>query len=357
MRCPKCRSEVFGDEKFCRYCGQSLTTTVNDQPSLNPSIPIYNQSSNTQQNTASNQYNYQANQMYNNSEDEILLNEYIGKKAEEIKANKFNYSMFFWGILYLFYRKMWLYAFALLAVTTISMLFLAPFALVISIGASIYLAKNFTKLYLSHAKDQIRKIKFDNSDKTTEQLIPIVRKKGGTSILAPILYLILCILFFVGIVISFIYMFEISGELFDEIEKDTYTEKIVYEVPESFKPLYETLTYNSYNYLENGETCSLSISSSFLPTYNKEDYYLNNTLSSYNAPETTEVQTININNNEWKNVKINVGSSIVDYYVYVSENNRSYEIKFIKYNGETPGCDSAFNSFVQTIDFVEQRVD
>lgn len=357
MRCPKCRSEVFGDEKFCRYCGQSLVSNANAQPSLNPSIPIYNQSNNaSQQNTSNNQYNYQVNQMYSNSEDEVLLNEYIGKNASDIKANKFNFPMFFLGILYLFYRKMWLYAFGLLAVTVISTIFLSGLASLISTIINLYLSINFGKLYVSHAKDQIRKIKFNNSDKSTEQLIPIVRKKGGTSILAPILYSILYFILIIAVVVF--YIVAAYDEFKDEVKEELkYSENLVYEVPTGFEPLYETKTYSSYNYLQDGETCTLSLSSSMFTTENKEEYYLNNTLSSYNVHESTETQSININGKEWKNVKINVGSSIVDYYVYVSENKRPYEIKFIKYNGETPGCDLAFNTFIQTVKFEERKVD
>jgi len=141
MRCPKCRSEVYGDEKFCRYCGQSLTTGSNPQPQIEPSIPIYNQNNNAPvQNTGNAQYNYQINQMYNNNEDEVLLNEYIGKNAEEIKSNKFNFPMFFLGIIYLLYRKMWLYALGLMAVSIISTLFLSGLASLIMSGINIYLS-------------------------------------------------------------------------------------------------------------------------------------------------------------------------------------------------------------------------
>ncbi|WP_457640580.1 DUF2628 domain-containing protein [Persephonella sp.] len=120
---------------------------------------------------------------------------FIGKKAEYYlnKFEKFekgnavswNWAAFFFGVLWMFYRKMYLYgliAFFLIMIINI-FLEVAKINPVISIGISLWLWIGFgmfgNYIYYIFVKNNISKLKAQYPDK--EKLIEVLKKKGGVN--------------------------------------------------------------------------------------------------------------------------------------------------------------------------------
>ncbi len=83
--CPNCGLNIDSNDSFCRVCETKIYSPQN------------NLSNNIQK------------QNLNNNSSEIIINElldcYIDENAEELKNKDFSYNTLFWGVIYLFYRK------------------------------------------------------------------------------------------------------------------------------------------------------------------------------------------------------------------------------------------------------------
>ena len=113
--------------------------------------------------------------------DEDLLVAYVGKNFNKLASRPFNFAAFFFGSIYLCYRKKFTYALILLVITTILYRFLTP--LLVTIGSAIIVGLLFNRLYINDAKKYVENLKRRNSTKTNSELKEICKKNGGTSIL------------------------------------------------------------------------------------------------------------------------------------------------------------------------------
>ena len=130
--CPNCGSKVNQGEAFCKVCGTKLSSPQNITNNTQQYQQYTNQNTNSisqlinYQNINNQQINnnlnsqqpqnniYQNNIIYNN-DNEYLIDSYIGKNAEKLKNGGFSTNTFFFGSLYVLYRKMWLLGFIWLA--------------------------------------------------------------------------------------------------------------------------------------------------------------------------------------------------------------------------------------------------
>ena len=149
-----------------------------------------------------------ANVANSTSNDNTLLEIFIGKNVSKITKAGISWPSFFLGPVYLLYRKMYLYGIAVWVILAISSMFLPSFVSIIyfAIGAAIGI--KFNAYYMKHAQEQIAKIKRENSSISHEQLVLMCSKKGGTSIIATLLP---GVLFFAIIVIMVILQLSSSG--------------------------------------------------------------------------------------------------------------------------------------------------
>ena len=97
--------------------------------------------------------------------DDDLINAYIGKNADKLKNGTFSANTFFFGSLYVLYRKMWLLGIGWLVVNLIVGAFLEPVSNVISIALSVVLGLKFKNLYLEHVIEEVNKIKIEKNGK------------------------------------------------------------------------------------------------------------------------------------------------------------------------------------------------
>ena len=148
MRCPNCNSENVSGDKFCRYCGCEL-----------------NAEEKVEDNTK-------------------FVQAYVGYNYDSFMTGTFNVGAFFFGPVYLLYRKMYLYAFAFIFISILASFF---FPLV----ANIVLGFVVNGLYLSHARDKVRFIKTQNKDLSETELLEKCKKMGGTTFIPVIIYYVI----------------------------------------------------------------------------------------------------------------------------------------------------------------------
>ena len=121
------------------------------------------------------------------------------KKFEESGgALSWNWAAFFFGILWVFYRKMYLYgALIFLGIILLGVFVAVSSNQILSIGIQLWLWIGFgafgNYLYYIFVKKTVSDIQ--SQAKNEKELIESLAKKGGTSFLAPILFIILMILF------------------------------------------------------------------------------------------------------------------------------------------------------------------
>lgn len=230
--CPKCGGLNPEESIVCSNCGSSLTTSGNDFQNLaTPSVDIQYTDNYSNLNSDSSisasmevgsmddngfqNINEDNNQVYQepnyedgpsdfnssnmkssnvilNEEDERFVDSYIGKNSEKVKKTKTSIWAFFFGPLYLWYRKMYkLFGIVLGVNLLINIVFYMldmPVAIIIAeIVINVALSFKFQEFYLKHVNNSIQKIKNDNQDKNEEDIINICSKKGGTTII-PVIF-------------------------------------------------------------------------------------------------------------------------------------------------------------------------
>ena len=366
--CPNCGSKVNQGEAFCKVCGAKLplpqnitNNTQQYQQFTNQNIgninqPISYQNINNQQENLQQPQNniYQNNMVYNNdTNDEYLINSYIGKNAEKLKNRGFSINTFFFGSLYILYRKMWLFGFIWLAISIISNMFLPSVSGYIATITNIIASTQFKKYYLKHVEEQVDKIKSENPDKTKEQLMMICSQKGGTTVVPVIIAIILyCITIFMAI-----------SAILDEYEK-AYNNNNVTNNTGAIGNLDVTIpsnliisNYSTDNYkiyrtdYNNDENCSLTLSTVNASYHNNDaKKYLEETIY-YSATDTySGINQKTVNNNTWYYATVTTSYN-QKYYYSITNNNTIYKLDFEIYSDDNKACSSAYNIIINSLEF------
>lgn len=142
--------------------------------------------------------------------EERLVSEYIGKDADKFIEGKTNWIAAilgqFIGPVWFFYRKSYLLGLIFLIVTYI----VGAIASAINLKEASYImffVYLFTanKLYLWDVRRKVNKI-ISSRDTSEEELISIVREKGGTSTVAAVIYVAVVIVCIAAIMFSIYYL-------------------------------------------------------------------------------------------------------------------------------------------------------
>ena len=154
-------------------------------------------------------------QPINIESDEELLKAYVGKNYDKITKKKFNFSAFFFGSLYLCYRKMLLFGLLLFIITIIATNFISP---IISLLLMFIMGLATNQFYINYANKKIKQIKDKHPDSSREELISLCTSKGGTSfprlIVGLIIQLIVAII--VALILSIIGLSSLFGNLIND---------------------------------------------------------------------------------------------------------------------------------------------
>lgn len=216
MRCSNCGSELESGVTFCKNCG----TKVN-----NENQQYTNVNSNTN------------NSNFVTDVDDELVSAYIGQSVSDFKNARFSIFAFIFLNFYLFYRKMWLVGIICYLMTWLFNMFMPRMLSIVFVLVFYFvIAYRFKDMYLQHAKSKIQKIINENPNMTRNEIISLCRKKGGKSVIALVIFIILQL--FVTIMIIIIPTFQIRNIL-NKAKKS------------SAEDLAFSLKYSGYNYVDN----------------------------------------------------------------------------------------------------------
>lgn len=185
MKCQNCGNFLENDVKFCNNCG----------------APVNYESNNI------NNSNFEINR----GVDDELISAYIGQSVEDFKNARFSVLAFLFLNLYLFYRKMWMFGIIFSFIVCLFNIFIPGdiLSFIFVLGFYFVIAYRFKYIYLQHAKNKVQKILNENPNASREQIIEICHKKGGKSILALIVYILIILL------IPIIWFVLITGQIKD----------------------------------------------------------------------------------------------------------------------------------------------
>lgn len=374
MNCPKCGSNVNQGEMFCRVCGAKIVSQ-SVQPNQIGQTPIDNQSNQmgqipvaNQQVHAQNQYVSQQQPIMNNnvgfgasnyssySNDETLINAYIGKNADKLKNGGFSLNTFFFGNIYVLYRKMWMLGIIWFLASMIISMFLSYLSGVLTLVANIFISTQFKKWYVKHVEEKVAKIKSENPNASQEQLLMICTQKGGTTIIS--IGIMIVLLYFLLTVLGILESVKDNANNYD----DTYNNSSVsgsgdignlsLSVPSSFeKGSYNTddyLSYSLYDYNSN-DSCSITISTIYSRIYDSVSDYLEHNVY-YSASDTVSaIEQKNINNNNWAYMSVKKSYNTTYYYAG-EDDDEIYVIKF-SIAEDSGKCSSAYTSIINSLKF------
>lgn len=373
MKCLKCGAYVYQSDKFCRSCG---TTLNSDTCQYGDNIPnsSYDSSSchETQYNysyqysnkteptydmnaTHAEQYDYNTNYSYdpskydyayqpNDSGGDKFVKAYIGRNYNQINNMKFSIPALIFGPLYLLYRKVWGYAFgAILISIAASLLLDSGYADIVNLIIHVFFAFKFKEIYLRQAEDKVENIEQQSLDKSTEELLNICRKKGGTSIKA------LFTIFFVTIILAFCLSAyygvtdNSSSSLPEEETTYLYTTKLgdlYYKLPTGYS---QTYSYSDSQRYEK-TNCSITVEKRIpYGFYSDAESYLN----SLTTPS-SGINTINYNEHIWKYKQISNSSNYKNIYAY-KHNDTLYLITLGNTNYYS--CNKSYDQILPTLKF------
>lgn len=195
MHCSNCGKEIQQDVKFCPNCGKenlNNSNNVNNEFSFFKDETNYNYSG-----SMNNDFGYNSNRI---SEEEIRAfigesntNYYMEKWSLINKTDKsvsWNWAAFFLGSLWLLYRKMYVWGALMIVVSIVASLNGVPFAwLLLAILTGMF----GNKLYLEETRKKIIEIKNTTSDLNGQY--EMIRFKGGTNLVLPIIIaIVLCLI-------------------------------------------------------------------------------------------------------------------------------------------------------------------
>ena len=122
-------------------------------------------------------------------DDEYYLRVFIGKNYDKFRSGRFNFAFFFFGNLYLFYRKMILKG----VIFSLFFTIIGPLAeyytgvqgLNFGLLVFITIAYSFmiNRSYYSFAQKKVQNIQYSNMNKSGEEIEKICKKSGGRSLL------------------------------------------------------------------------------------------------------------------------------------------------------------------------------
>lgn len=171
MYCKNCGNKLNDNSNFCEVCGFKVKELTDTNTVIN-------------------------------IDDDSLIKLFIGNNYNKIVSLKFSFPTFFFGPLYLLYRKQYLVSLAWTILIILLIVIIPNYAFILLILFSLIFAYFFNEYYLIDVSKKIDDIRKNSTFKNTEELERVVRKKGGTTIV-PFLVL-LSILFVFAIILLYI---------------------------------------------------------------------------------------------------------------------------------------------------------
>ena len=386
MKCLKCGAYVYSSDKFCRSCGTTLTEETcqygdNISNSKYDSTSCHGKQydySNTYSHTKKDSdtkytqsYEYDDKYTIDQSKyayamttdsggDDKYVKAYIGQNYQSIKKMKFSFPSLIFGPWYLLYRKVWGYAIGIFIISIAAAILLSSdIADIINTFINIFLAFKFQSIYMKQAEENVEQIKQQNLDKTTNELLDICRKKGGTSSKAPAIIILIAVIL-IPIIAMYVYTNdsvdvenENNTEIVEEVEEEN--NEFTYTLPQGFIKAYGSGFYNRFEYqVNNSIKCNLTVDkTTLIRNYPDEKTYLekkmNIVANTTNQP--IPVMSLNLNGKNWKYMNIETPQRSETMYAYKTDK-EIYVIKTYDYkiNNQTNTiCKTKYNEFLNSV--------
>lgn len=303
MRCSNCNSENVSGDKFCRYCGCEL-----------------NAEEKVDDNTK-------------------FVQAYVGYNYDSFMTGTFNVGAFFFGPVYLLYRKMYLYAFAFIFISILASFF---FPLV----ANIVLGFVVNGLYLSHARDKVRFIKTQNKDLSETELLEKCKKMGGTTFIPVIIYYVINLIFLVFVFwIFYLIIKEEDRDTIDNEQLYNTNVEVVYDVPTNFERIKNENEFVSMN---DNHYCRIKSYNSYkLDAIDDKEYV-------EQGAEDNDIITQTINGNTWYSY-IEKGYSKESIHTYISiKEDKVFCIEYTIYSDYDKYCSDSLKPFINSLKLVDK---
>lgn len=318
--------------------------------------------------------------------DEELLKIYIGNNFDQITTKSFNIWACLFNIIYLLYRKMYLFGF----ICALIFLLVCFINSIVVFLIYIFLVGFFANyVYKIFANKNINKIKLNCKDKTIDDVRKICKRKGGTSlILGFIGFGVQVVLLFVG------YLFMSYGDklAFSKSEFNPFfnPEKEQIELPGMYNvinkgiDIYNIITSESYDgemeilddeNIANSFKISVPLSYKNNSTYYMYDYeyskigyngkcklkfyaaedYLsdkklvNDMVKFYKNYNSSDIREENINNINWYNFSTEYQNKT---YYYITKKDR--KVYVLEYNVEQQSPEECANNFKHIIQSITE---
>lgn len=260
--------------------------------------------------------------------EDTIVREYMGENAYKIVGKTVNFSYMLFGVTYLFYRKMYLQAFAITLINVIlglsfQVLFpnLAMLAFLPTILISVIYSFRVNRAYYNTCVMRTRKIAFLNPEVTKRKLLTLCKKAGGTSIMSAtfgtLFYSVAWNIFFIpNMLNSFNFNSTFSNDY--EVDLTFNLDNYKFTNPSGFKRESTTVGQYTYKYIVDKKVkCTFTIekvssqtsSEAFADQY--ASYY--NTLLKPDDPYNKMNELAGYNNKRW-----DVISNNKDAYIYFS---------------------------------------
>ena len=292
-----------------------------------------------------------------NNVDSYLIRRYIKTNTDKLMGNTVNIPAFFFGGLYYFYRKMYLYG-IIISIIEIAIMFF-PFYYIWLLLFRLVLLFATNKLYIGYVYNEVQIIKEDLKDKTREDMAKRCSSVGGANVGSIFVGIFLSSL----LTIAIYYLFAHIGIKVPEYgnigavwqnasgikEPSSYNGKLScnyiilrdldYKVPDGFKKKRNFLGVSAK--LNNDEeTCSLLLRS--VSMYKDPDTLAKQMSSYYGVNPTEEI----INGNTWKTFSLNNKKSSTKYYIGGFEN----DVFIYTYEYTSESCIGKDKTFLESLE-------
>ena len=337
---------------------------------------LYNQNNNPQppeeknildESTVNNiNINTNQNEILEHISDDDLLAAYVGNNYPKIGGKPFNFAAMFFNILYLLYRKQYLYA-ILYYVIYLGLIFIGINYIIVIICLSVLLGVGFNTIYIKKAKAQIELIKRKNNNRPLYEIKQICEKKGGTSIIALTIGLviqsIIVVLSFMTILASFSLLYNFIDSNGEAVEVDDSFDGIIkYDVkanlpntfavyiPEDYKPTaFNDNSQYDYEIVDKNNTynnCTFTLGRVKDEKDSKE--YIKRLAYYYEQSAFYKIETKQINNLEWQ-LYTNKDKSETTYYYVTEINSKVYMLNIVIPKEDNIKCEYNSSLVVESI--------
>lgn len=236
----------------------------------------------------------------------------------------------------------------------VAQIIVPKYAWMISIAFSIIFATSFNQFYLETVKNRVEKIKNKNQEKSSDEMIKLVKRKGGVSVASII------VIFFLGIILSvvaaFIFAFsdiveEIKNEINAEIQQaDVENKDLDYEIPKQFEVGMITDYYRRYSYYGDDSTCSIRIENTSSNRYDSVEDYLKYNVYTRGTDKVGTIEEETINNGIWLHQIVETSYSTTHYYAS-KDSGKLFLIEFEINRDEDKFCSNSHQKFIRSLQF------